>query len=110
VILVVVLSLVANDRAGFVKVTERIYIQALIVHTTVYGFNLHIAPGLSWWKVVKARLTISEFVARVGHEFGPVIAPQHQRCSAWSFIFYVNLITFAVEIERSVLSRNESLV
>jgi hypothetical protein len=82
VVLVVVLLPVANDRAGFVNVVEGIHVQALVTHTIVEGFNVPVAPGLTWWNVVNAKLANSEFVEGVGNEFGPVIAPQHQGCSA----------------------------
>ena len=80
-VLVVVLLLVANDRAGFVNGVERIHIQALIAHANVEGFNVPVAPGLTWWNVINAKLANSEFVEGVGNEFGPAIAPQHQGCS-----------------------------
>jgi hypothetical protein len=82
VVLSFVLIPVANDRAGLVNVVEGIPVQAPITHTTVKGFSAPVASGLTWWNVVNAKLANNEFVASLGNELGPVIAPQRQVCSA----------------------------
>ena len=76
-VLVVVPLPVGDDCSGFVNMVKTIHVQALIAHATVEGFNVPVAPGLTWWNVVNAKLANSEFVEGVGRP--PLFGPRYLR-------------------------------
>ena len=60
-VLVVVLFPVGDDGAGFVNVVEGVHVQALVTHATVEGFNVPVAPGLTWWNVMDSEYVFCKF-------------------------------------------------
>ena len=53
------------------------------MHATVEGFDIPVAPELTWWNAVNVKLVSSEIVEDMRNDFGTVIAPQHQGSSAF---------------------------
>ncbi len=111
-VLVVVLFPVANDRAGFINLVEGNHIQALVTHTHVEGFNVAVAPMLTWWNVLSAKLANSEFVEGMGWEMnsGPLSHRSTLGSPRWAMILLMYSTISSLVIKQSLISTIDSRV
>jgi hypothetical protein len=54
---------------------EEVHVQTLVPDTVVEGFNESVAPGLTGWSEMNAKLLRSEFFYCFRNELGSVTAP-----------------------------------